>query len=153
MLVRVSRVSAWGVSKNLSVFISRLFEFLLTTAQTDTRSNLTRYNSGGSLLLHVRILLVIERQLQLVFVLRLFDNALVFALLPVTAQTAALLLQPSASVLVLTHLASALDGVCHHLLLLEAFADVVAVQFEVALLAEAQQDLRAEAAPYHVRHR
>ena len=44
--------------------------------------------------------------------------------------------------------ASLLDGVGHHFLLLEALSDVVAVQAQVALLAEAEQHLGEEAAAH-----
>ena len=39
-----------------------------------------------------------------------------------------------------------LDSVGHHLLLLEPLTDIVAIQAQIALLAETEQDLRAEAA-------
>ena len=52
-------------------------------------------------------------------------------------------------ILIHTHLPRLLDRILHHLLLLETLTNVVAIEAQIALLAEAQQNLRAEAAPYH----
>ena len=63
---------------------------------------------------------------------------------------AALLLKAPRSVLLLTEQPRLLNRIRHHLLLLEPLLDVVAIQLEVALLAEAEKDLRTEAAAYDI---
>ena len=63
-----------------------------------------------------------------------------------TALAATLLSQTALASTVCLDLSTLLNGVLHHLLLLEALPDVVAVQLEVALLAKSKQYLREEAA-------
>lgn len=53
------------------------------------------------------------------------------------------------SVLSLSQLPGLLNSVCHHLLLFKPLANVVAIKFQIALLAETEQNLRAEAAADH----
>ena len=65
------------------------------------------------------------------------------------ALTAFLWLPPTLSILIHSHLPGLLDRILHHLLLFESLSDVVAIETQIALFAETQQNLRAEAAPYH----
>ena len=60
--------------------------------------------------------------------------------------TTSLLLHLARFILLLSQHPRLLDGIGHHLLLLEALLDVVPVELEIALFAESKQDLRAEAA-------
>lgn len=53
------------------------------------------------------------------------------------------------SILSLSQLSGLLDSVSHHLLLFKPLANVVAIKFKIALLAESEQNLRAEAAADH----
>jgi len=61
-----------------------------------------------------------------------------------------LLLHSTAPILLLSQHSRLLNGVRHHFLLLKSLFDVVAIELEVALLAEFEKDLRAEAAAYNI---
>ena len=93
--------------------------------------------------------LEVELELPLVVLLLLDQVVVAFPraqrVIHVHGALAALLRLPLLSILIYSHLASLLDCVLHHLLLLKPLADVVAIQAQIALFAETQQYLRAEA--------